>query len=700
MSRFSFLRLPFRGDPAFSALALGFFIIPLAFSLYTYENFETPKFAFLAALLGLALVTYKAAEAANANADGGKSINPVRADDGIKLPSAFEKTTVSPLALPVAHSNGVKFFWHPIFALAAGLFGVFAIAAFFLSPDKLTAFFGFYPRLVNGLLFYLLLFLWLFLLAKLLDRQKYIFLLKIFLFDALLVSVYGLFQSAGLGLYSGLDPGGLVRPPSFIGNPNFASMFVLPAVPLLFVFLLQSSNWRAKIYYGLNLFLALWALAVFSSRGAFLGLLAAFLLMAIFILVRKSFRKFWLPFIFMVITAAAVSFAFIGLARPGGVKDTLTQNDNNISVRFYVWDLSFKTIFEKPLTGVGLGNFYEYYQSQRGSQTAAQPSFDDPHNLFLLLSVTGGVFFAAAFLAMIIIVFFLLSKQAFNEDGDFLPAALASGLAAWALAANFTPVPVGCFMVLLLFLSGQVLLNQPLEIKLPVWRFRQRPLAKAGGFLLILFGLWFFAAEHVFFQGLNAFYSKNYEKSIKYLKVGVKLNPINPIYRLYLLGSEIKSYGATPEVVKALDSFYNPNSVLFSMRSANLDFLMYQKTQDPLFADRAIAKVEKVIAVNPNQSERLARAAFYSYHSGRKQEALAYVKRALVLDPKFFPAWLLYSKLYQEQGQRSQMLFGLAQLYKNYPDDEYAKRLFREAKKIKEFKDLPFEIQINYDRLE
>src|SRR3989344_5476805 len=199
MSRFSFLRLPFRGDPAFSALALGFFIIPLAFSLYTYENFETPKFAFLAALLGLALVTYKAAEAANANADGGKSINPVRADDGIKLPSAFEKTTVSPLALPVAHSNGGKFFWHPIFALAAGLFGVFAIAAFFLSPDKLTAFFGFYPRLVNGLLFYLLLFLWLFLLAKLLDRQKYIFLLKIFLFDALLVSVYGLFQSAGLG---------------------------------------------------------------------------------------------------------------------------------------------------------------------------------------------------------------------------------------------------------------------------------------------------------------------------------------------------------------------------------------------------------------------------------------------------------------------------------------------------------------------
>src|SRR3989338_7045240 len=52
------LRWPYREDLAFSFLSILVLAVPLAFSLKTYENFETIKFCLFLFLLGCAFVAF------------------------------------------------------------------------------------------------------------------------------------------------------------------------------------------------------------------------------------------------------------------------------------------------------------------------------------------------------------------------------------------------------------------------------------------------------------------------------------------------------------------------------------------------------------------------------------------------------------------------------------------------------------------
>lgn len=656
MLRLLSLRWPYREDFVFSALSLIVFFVPLAFTVNTYENFETIKFLLFVALLGIGLFAYV--------------LNREKVEASVNFS----------------------------FLAILGFFAFFALLAFAFSPNKFLSFFGYYPRYTNGLFFYLAFALFLFLLAATLNRQKYFFLLKIFVFDSLLVSIYGLFQSAGLGLYSGLETDALVRAPSFIGNPNFSSLFILPALPLALVFMIQSQNLSRKLYYGLTIVVILWSLSVFASRGAVLGSVAMLGVFAAASFWQKALRKqlLWLGLILCV--GFGFLYIFGPLARPSGLKDTFKITDSNITNRYYVWDLTRKAIAENPWAGVGFGNFYEYYQSHREPLTADQPSFDDSHNLFLFLAVTGGLPFAAAFIAMLFFSFWALVFKASSGFGLW-PAALAAGLAGWAIAASFTPVTIPCFLVLGLLVCGQALFVQPSTIKFRM-PLKVRWAAKALGLVMIIYSVLFMTAEFLFFQGLQAFFRKDYERSIKFTALAGSFYPLNPIYSLYRLGSEIKSRGDTPEVIKGLQVFYNPNSVLFKLRSANLDFLLFLKTQKQVYAKSAMAKVKEVLDLNPNRAELHVRLAFYAYDSGNQEQALASIKKALTLNARYFPAWLLYAKLYQEAGEAQKMLYGLEKVYKLYPNNVYLKNLLAQARKADDIKNLAFQAVANYDILE
>lgn len=666
MLRLLSLRWPYREDVSFSALALIVFLVPLAFTVNTYENFETIKFLLFVALLGIGLFAY------------------VLNREKVDAAGAGEEHIRTPLCLP--------------FLVILGCFVFFAFLAFVFSPNKFLSFFGYYPRYTNGLFFYLAFALFLFLLAATLNRQKYFFLLKIFVFDSLLVSIYGLFQSAGLGLYSGLETDALVRAPSFIGNPNFSSLFILPALPVALVFMIQSLNLSRKLYYGLTIVVILWALSVFSSRGAVLGgaaLLGAFAAASFW---QKALRKqlLWLGLILCI--GFGFLYIFGPLARPSGLKDTFKITDSNITNRYYVWDLTRRAIAEHPWAGVGFGNFYEYYQSHREPLTADQPSFDDSHNLFLFLAVTGGLPFAAAFIAILFFSFWALVFKAKSGFGLW-PAALAAGLSGWAIAASFTPVTIPCFLILGLLCLGQTFFTQPTPIKIKIPSL-MGAVIKILAISMVVYSVWFMTAEFLFFQGLQAFFRKDYERSIKFTAWAKSFYPLNPIYSLYRLGSEIKSRGDTPEVIKGLQVFYNPNSVLFKLRSANLDFLLFLKTQKQVYAKSAIAKVKEVLDLNPNRAELHVRLAFYAYDSGNQEQAIVSVKKALTLNARYFPAWLLYAKLYQEAGEAQKMLYGLQKVYKLYPNNVYLKNLLAQARKADDIKNLPFQAVANYDVLE
>ena len=104
---------------------------------------------------------------------------------------------------------------------------VFGGLSTFISPNIITSLGGLYGRYTAGLVFYIAWAMFTFLLGYSLDSGKLNFLIKIVLLDGLLIAVYGLFESAGFGIYEGVNAASLSRSPSFTGNPNFPVCFWL-----------------------------------------------------------------------------------------------------------------------------------------------------------------------------------------------------------------------------------------------------------------------------------------------------------------------------------------------------------------------------------------------------------------------------------------------------------------------------------------
>lgn len=652
-------RWPFAEDRGFGALSLLVLLLPLAFSLKTYENFETVKFCLFLILIGWAMWEFS------------------RSKPG---------------------TREIRVFLPKIALLFFGLFLFFAFLSTVYNPDRFTGFFGVYTRYTSGFLFYFCLMAFLFLLATVAQKEKYIFLLKILIFDSLLIAVYGLLESGGIGLYSGKDALGLVRAPSFLGNPNFSSFFLAGVLPLSLVFLAVAKSKAGKVYYGVCAFFMIWALAMFISRGALLASFVSLLVLGIMFAWHRLHRKYLAVTALAFILMAAFVFSFAGFVRPQAVVNTVKLNDSNINLRLYVWNIAFKAIGEHPVLGVGLGNFIEYYELNRGKYVADQSeSFDDPHNLFLFQAAAGGIIFALSFVGLLLLVLWSLAR-AFRFSGEPLLAALSASLAAWVFAASFTPVPVPVFLLLGVLLGSGILTNaRPVVLEVSSWyKWGGRFL---GGMLLV-FGAVFLLTEHLFYAGYQAYYLKQFDKAKRMTSLAWTICPCNRFYQLYNLGSRIKLEKDNADIAARIAVWENSRAVRWQLRAANLRFLVYLETRNPLFADQAIRDIKQVLAVNPNHAERLTRLAFYNFEAGDFEGAMEYANQSLSLNPSLFPAWMLKAKLHQRLNQKRPMMDALKRVSAQFPSDVYIKQLIADAARTDQIQNLPIVVFASYDRLE
>ncbi len=108
------------------------------------------------------------------------------------------------------------------------------------------------------------------------------------------------------------------------------------------------------------------------SRGAWLGVMAAFALIAAF-----KGRTAILATAGAAAAALAAAVPFLGLGRL--VSEVTTAQ------RLYVWQSALRMIADRPLTGVGLDNFLYYYREggYMLPQAWAEPDVSHPHNIIL-----------------------------------------------------------------------------------------------------------------------------------------------------------------------------------------------------------------------------------------------------------------------------------------------------------------------------
>jgi O-antigen ligase len=196
----------------------------------------------------------------------------------------------------------------------------------------------------------------------------------------------------------------------FFTTSNSAASFAIlacAAAAILLTRRLQDCKAR-EVTPRYGLFAALATILV--AAGLFLtqskgGILAFFAGMAVCGLLVGIDR--WLPaqkrrILIVVIPLALLLVAGAGYAMVHyGVKHGRLPGGNSMLVRWQYWTASAKMYAEHRLTGVGPGNFSEYYTHYKPA--AALESVADPHNLLLSLITQYGPLSLIGFLAMVFV---------------------------------------------------------------------------------------------------------------------------------------------------------------------------------------------------------------------------------------------------------------------------------------------------------
>jgi putative inorganic carbon (HCO3(-)) transporter len=219
---------------------------------------------------------------------------------------------------------------------------------------------------------------------------------------SLLVSVIGIRQlyadSSALARWS--DPNsvaqGTVRIYSTLDNPNLLAGYLLPILPIAVVALLRWQRLSARLFALTTAVLGSAALVLTYSRGGWLGLVAAYGVLAVLLLLRftRHWPVFWrrvFPLLLMVLAGLvlAVAIAKVEPLRVRVMSLGAGREDSSNNFRINVWMAAIEMIKDRPWLGIGPGNsafnlIYPLYQ---------QPKFNalSAYSIPLELAVEGGI---------------------------------------------------------------------------------------------------------------------------------------------------------------------------------------------------------------------------------------------------------------------------------------------------------------------
>lgn len=649
------IRIPFREDSYFGIIFLIFFLVPLVFSFFLYENFETIKYIILTFLLGAAVFYWT-----------------------VRFWQQKENNSIV--------LRGHKWFF---FSLLGFLLWSFIVSLF--AWDTSLAFFGFFPRFTNGFLFYLVFVLLVFC-VSLLEREKLLILLKLLAITSGLVAIWGLLQSVGVGYFMGFTEVFFNRAPSFLGNANFAAMYVAALLPAQIYFIEESKLLINKIIFGLLSFFGLWSVIALTSRGA-MGALLIGLLLGFTLSVLAKKKRLAVSFL----TALAISFVlfsfFWNLSRPNSIKNTISFQEANVQQRVSVWQLAAESIYKRPILGTGLSNFQLMFERERTSTNILNVGFyDDPHNIVLLLASTGGIPLALLFLSFIGIAVYFGFFDLFKNKNE-VSLVIIAGLASWLFAAMFNPVAIPCFIILAVFLP-LLFVNENFVILVRKNYLVEIPFILIS-VILIFWSLAFLVAGHLFYFGVKNYKQGNYKAANQYLSKASNIYPFVFLHNTYFAASSILSEQSLDGTNAALNRALSlhPEWSRTTTDMANLYYLLYYKTKDKAYIPTIQLYMSKSLFLNPNSQYEYFAASQFAMAFGQADSAEKLLKKSIVLYGQNPKAWLFLAKIYQQKGDRDGMLYALENMVKYAPEEqsEY-KLLLTEARKQKNVSKFNFKI--------
>ncbi|MBN2588803.1 MAG: O-antigen ligase family protein [Sedimentisphaerales bacterium] len=180
---------------------------------------------------------------------------------------------------------------------------------------------------------------------------------------------------------------------AFFTTRNSAGSFFLIAIFVLFALTIESENpAKLKAFFIVLLF----AIFITKSKGAIFSFFFAFTLIGLYQKYSDLFRKHRK---IILILSILLIVAGTSLIASYGIKHQTLPGGISMLVRWQYWEASAKMFIDNFWTGVGPGNFSNYYSHYKPAQ--ALESVTDPHNFPLSLLTQYGIFGLVGFLLMI-----------------------------------------------------------------------------------------------------------------------------------------------------------------------------------------------------------------------------------------------------------------------------------------------------------
>jgi O-antigen ligase len=294
-----------------------------------------------------------------------------------------------------------------------------------------------------------------------------------------------------------------------------------------------------KLYYALSGVFMLGSVVVLTSRGSWLGVGAGLFVMLLIIALYSKNKKIIIFGILGIILVSSLTLGFFKVYSAQNSRLTLSLSEENAKTRLYAWSMAREAIVSRPLVGVGLGNFQQFFEQNREKYLSnSVQNFDDAHNLFLQIGATAG---APVLLIFVVLLMYaiLLAISYFKKNRDYLALATIGSIVVFSISASFTPVSIPCYLFLAVLLSLAFSFSERESLV----EARQKKIFVAMYFVvgacLIIMGTGLIVAEHIFYKAVLAYAHRDFKKAEQLSTLAINFNPTNQVYYLYKAGSQV-----------------------------------------------------------------------------------------------------------------------------------------------------------------
>lgn len=276
-----------------------------------------------------------------------------------------------------------------------------------------------------------------------------------------LVSIFALFQLAGLHIIDWSNDLDLSRPFSTLGNPSILGGFLVMTLPLSLALVLEKEEVNGiRIAAAVSYVLQFAALVATQTRAAWLGAIVS-LLVIIPSLIKNyqaAGRKMKLVAgtVMLIVVIALILTVSVTPSYRSRVASMTNMEEGTAHGRLLVWGQTIDLITHHAVLGTGLDTFAltgpHFWTVEEELELGRETMEDNPHNAFLQMGVAGGIIAIVLFaLFLLTTLFYGIKACRKRENGNYASSFLLSSVSGFIvyLLFSFTSIDIAPLFFLL-----------------------------------------------------------------------------------------------------------------------------------------------------------------------------------------------------------------------------------------------------------